>query len=258
MRKKLLDYLSERQSQINNEIEFLEKRIRNTPEGTLKIGHCKGHTQYYVSGKYLKSNETGKARLFAQKTYDKLEIERAKKEKELIDTLLSFLINSQRVIDLLSPKRRALVTPYELSDDEFAQQWLSKPYEKKDISNAARVYKTDKGDLVRSKTEALIANMLFHAGVPYVYEKKKVMKDGQRVYPDFIILNKRTREYFILEHFGMMDDAEYRDVFFRKIKTYMENDILIGVNLFVTFEGQEYGHEFSSDYIKKLIKEVFT
>ena len=55
-------------------------------------------------------------------------------------------------------------------------------------------------------------------------------------YPDFTILKKKTREVYYFEHFGMMDNDEYRSKCFDKIDEYRKNGIYSGKNLIVTFE----------------------
>ena len=56
------------------------------------------------------------------------------------------------------------------------------------------------------------------------------------VYPDFTLLNMRTRENIYWEHLGMMDDATYAENAIQKINTYMQNGIYVGKNLLLTFE----------------------
>lgn len=61
----------------------------------------------------------------------------------------------------------------------------------------------------RSKSEFLIASALKDAGVPFRYECSLYLNGYGTVYPDFTVLNKRTRRVFYHEHLGMMDDINY-------------------------------------------------
>ena len=56
------------------------------------------------------------------------------------------------------------------------------------------------------------------------------------MYPDFKVLNKRTRREYYWEHLGMMDDEEYAAHAMQKIETYAGNGILPGKNLILTHE----------------------
>ncbi|MEE3440399.1 MAG: hypothetical protein VZR07_10670, partial [Ruminococcus sp.] len=52
-------------------------------------------------------------------------------------------------------------------------------------------FETQRGEIVRSKSEVIIADALYYANIPYHYEKP--IKVGDRViYPDFTVLNVKT------------------------------------------------------------------
>ena len=78
--------------------------------------------------------------------------------------------------------------------------------------------------------------MLAFRGVPYRYEYPLKIRGWGVFYPDFYALNVRTREEFILEHFGMMDNPEYLRKFMKKTRIYEKNGIYFGNNLLCTFE----------------------
>lgn len=81
--------------------------------------------------------------------------------------------------------------------------------------------KTLKGDFVRSKSEAIIANMLFVKKIEYHYEEELVL--GEYTFaPDFKIAVKSQRKCKLLEHFGLIGDKDYRDTCMWKIRTYLE------------------------------------
>lgn len=70
-----------------------------------------------------------------------------------------------------------------------------------------RTHRTLSGDDVRSKSEVIIANILYQSHIPFVYEAPLVAPDGSKRVPDFTIdWNGRS---FFWEHFGMLDDDEY-------------------------------------------------
>ncbi|MCW1938930.1 hypothetical protein OMD49_00765 [Bacillus anthracis] len=61
-----------------------------------------------------------------------------------------------------------------------------------------KIYVTQKGERVRSKSEVIIANMLFASGIEYEYEKEIITSNGKKICPDFT-LYKNDRIYY-LEH----------------------------------------------------------
>lgn len=73
----------------------------------------------------------------------------------------------------------------------------------------ALIHRTIRGELVRSKSEVIIANALFENGIAYDYEKPLVI-DGVRKIPDFTIEDANTGRTWYWEHLGLLRDAEYR------------------------------------------------
>ena len=86
---------------------------------------------------------------------------------------------------------------------------------------------TTRGDLVRSKSEVIIANELLHRGFPrYVYEKELVLPDGKTRYPDVTIENDDTGEVFYWEHLGLLHNPEYERRWKQKLADYRDAGIL--------------------------------
>ena len=68
-------------------------------------------------------------------------------------------------------------------------------------------HQTRVGDWVRSKSEVIIANLLFDHGIDYEYEKELAAPDGTKRRPDFTILLNAKEWYW--EHWSMLDDEDY-------------------------------------------------
>lgn len=114
------------------------------------------------------------------------------------------------------------------------------------------IHKTLRGDLVRSKSEVIIANELFNKGIDYEYEKDLELKNGERRSPDFTIEVKEKRMTYYWEHLGMMSDPTYRARWENKKKLYAENGIVEGYNLLISQDGLD--GSFDSSQITKLIE----
>lgn len=76
-----------------------------------------------------------------------------------------------------------------------------------DWYEAGKVHEAITGDMVRSKSEVIIANLLHERGIPFMYEKPLIAKDGTMYLPDFTV-TFRGEEYY-WEHVGMLDDTNY-------------------------------------------------
>lgn len=72
------------------------------------------------------------------------------------------------------------------------------------------IYRTDHGELVRSKSEWIIADKLHAANLGYVYEPELIL-DGKERWPDFVISDERRGVTWYWEHLGRMDLQKYRD-----------------------------------------------
>ena len=77
-----------------------------------------------------------------------------------------------------------------------------------DKFSRGRIHKTLSGDLVRSKSEVIVANILYESGIPFVYEEYLSAPDGSRRLPDFTVEWEGKAYYW--EHLGMLDVEDYR------------------------------------------------
>ena len=116
------------------------------------------------------------------------------------------------------------------------------------------IHKTVRGELVRSKSEVIIANALYYNGLSYEYEPELIL-DGKVKRPDFKIVDGDTGDVWYWEHCGMMSDAKYAKRWKEKEQFYAKHGIERGKNLIVTEEHSGAG--LMSDEIDVLIKDVF-
>ena len=116
------------------------------------------------------------------------------------------------------------------------------------------IHKTARGELVRSKSEVIIADALFHNGLDYQYEPELIL-EGKVKRPDFKIIDADTGEVWYWEHCGMMSDDRYAKRWSDKEKFYAKHGIKRGQNLIVT---EEYtGEGLDSYQINEMIKDIF-
>lgn len=71
------------------------------------------------------------------------------------------------------------LTPLVLTDGMYAEQWIRESYETNPYHPEEKVYPTKKDELVRSKSEVLLADMYYEMGIPYRYEAELRLKNGK-------------------------------------------------------------------------------
>ncbi len=265
-------------SYINGQKAFLEEiigraklDIQTAPKGVIhcKKSHNANQYSYHKSkkdrkGVYVKkSNYELVARIlqrdFASKFLTETEKQYALLNHFLQNYNLDILNNSYLNLPDI---KRTLISPYLLDDDSFAKIWrankiakLSKSFidsRKFPISDELSLC-TECGESVRSKSEKIIADKLFSLEIPYLYEYPLKLSGYKSFHPDFTVLNKRTRQEFILEHFGMFDDTEYCNKALQKLDIYAKHDIIQGKNLLITYETSM--HPINIRSLESLIRE---
>lgn len=98
------------------------------------------------------------------------------------------------------------------------------------------VHRTTRGELVRSKSELVIANYLHAAGLDYAYERElRGEVDSERLRPDFSFIDD-AGDVILWEHLGMLDRPDYAAGWDWKRAWYERNGFRLGENLFTTTE----------------------
>ena len=243
--------IESRKSELRQAIREKKQALQRAPEGRLRIS-AQGETPrfYHVvetgdhTGRYISVKEQPLARKLAQKAYD-LEVLRLAQEE--LDALEQWERRTparvmEEVYDSLSPLRQSLVAPLVQTDEEFLREWESVTWDKDWYRKEKPSYPTNRGEMTRSRIEALIADMLDRNGWPYRYEYPIRLDDGERMrvyHPDFMILDVRNRREILLEHFGLLHVEEYRRQMIEKLQRYEQNGYREGVDIIYTFECEE-------------------
>ena len=194
--------------------------------------------QYYTSLKQAITNNLNQLKTFISKY-----------EEEIID----------EIYDSLIVERKRLITPVQLSIKEQVRLWETEYYEKNNNYPENLRYETEQGDMVRSKSEVIIANLLYkqRKDILYRYEKPLLLTIGgveKIVHPDFTIINIHTGKVVYWEHAGLMDDAHYANDFVRKMNSYVSNGLIIGKDVIVSCETQTLPLDIG--IVKKIIEQV--
>lgn len=224
--------------------KITKEPVHDNPENHLRVIKSHGTYQYYLcsekgdtNGKYIRKKERKLAEEIAQRDYHAQMlkcISNWEKWMEQVQTTMPKVTPAD--IYESAAGRKPLIKPYEISDKEYADNWENAAYRGKGFASDAPEIYSESGIRVRSKSEKIIADKLSTLGIPYRYEYPLKMRRYGMIYPDFLLLNVRTRKEYILEHFGMMDQSDYSRNAIKKINMYAQNGYILGDNLLTTFE----------------------
>lgn len=262
-KRTILDDMNTRLSELNIIEQELESSTSQKAIGTILVYRDKGAPRFYLrerSGKriYLGDDKKETVSALVQKEYLTKLLHAVRDEKGSLEKCIDKLSRTNDLsiaFESLKEEYKPFVRKYKSEDDKYAKKWISERYytTKK---GAEHPITTLRGDHVRSKSEALIADRLFHAGIPYRYEARLLLMSQQEThtyYPDFTILNKRTRKVIYWEHLGKLGDQNYCETNLDKLDVYSRFGIVQGKNLILTYECAN--KPLSTDIVNTLIKE---
>lgn len=121
------------------------------------------------------------------------------------------------------------------------QKWLEEEYEPNEKYLENLKNETINGEMVRSKSEVIIANMLSNYKDKFLYKYEKPLElivngEKQVFHPDFTIIDLRTGNIKYWEHAGRMDEPRYAIDYVKKMNYYLENELMVGRDVIVTYE----------------------
>lgn len=240
------------------EHEQVQNRINqfliNAPKGTLKIQTKNNRPYYYwqyqgedgrMQQQYLPKNQTTITEQLAQKRY-------YEKIKPMVKENLAALYHFEKyyhfheiteAFDSLSSARKELVIPFRKTVKELVREWATEEYEPYQAHPESLRFETENGEMVRSKSECIIANLLYkqRENLLYKYERPidlSIYGKDYTIHPDFTVLNTHTGKITYWEHAGLMDDPKYGSDFVWKYNLYQANNIIPGKDVIFTCESQ--------------------
>lgn len=119
------------------------------------------------------------------------------------------------------------------------------------------IHRTSRGEMVRSKSEVIIADHLARKDIEYSYEQPLVIA-GTTKYPDFTIEDAESGLNYYWEHCGMLHVPRYLHRWKEKLSWYESNDITEagGKNGTLIITRDEANGSIDSSKINKLIDRV--
>ena len=228
--------LQERRKELEQLLGKVERELAGLPEGRLRFSTVSGKTRYYLANgrgkgkdRYLGEAQKDLVVKLARRRYLTELKKAAEAERKAIQSFLDQLpaVAPEDVHAGSRPELQELTPPLALSDEQFREAWL------------ADMQETASGEKLKSRIERIISDAIGNAGLTAVYEPGLYLEGYGPARPDFAILDPRTRKTIYYEHFGMMDDEEYRHRNLPKLAAYHANGFFEGVNFLMTMEGLE-------------------
>jgi len=255
------EQLSCRNDYLKTLLSDITSKLESMPQGKLRISNSSGIPRYYhitdakdTCGKYITKSNFQLAKLLAQKDYlIKLQKE-AKAEMSSLQNHIKNITNLENIYEEINGYRKSLIIPWVLSDEEFRKQWEKNEYKTNSYFEEEKVYVTKNDERVRSKSEVMLADMYKEMDIPYRYEAELILENGKKRYPDFTLLDVKNRRVIYHEHFGLLDEEEYRLNCLAKMDEYRRNGIFPGKNLIITYEAT--GSYLNIKEVRKMIEEI--
>ena len=240
------DYVEQQLKELRLLLKESDKRVaigKRLPNIRVKVSKSNGCNQYYYINPdtkklvYVKKEDLMKVARIIQRDYN---IDVNKAIRKQIDKLEKFIANYDfdaidKVYEKMPSARQQLTNPIILNDEQYVLKWMAEHPAMQNTFPEEGKYKTNRGELVRSKSEKIIADTLDRYGIPYQYEPFLELGNSS-VYPDFAVLNLKKRKTLYWEHLGIVSENDYATKNFKKLQMYEKNGYYLGTNLIITME----------------------
>jgi len=233
---------------IGEALAAAQKYMVGVPKGSVVYRKIGGKTRYYkVDGQqkdrkeiYISTEHIDEVLPLVRKRYYSALITRLTNEAEVLDCIIEKYNPDAKYLPLLDvpAEYRNQIDALVLPMSECCRRWEAAPFECSTFpKEEGSMYETPHGEVVRSRAEYIIADILRRLGLAYHYEERISLNIGGKkydLYPDFTIMHPRTGMLYYLEFFGMMDQPNYMMDAFAKIKKYQAANL--GARLISIFD----------------------
>lgn len=264
----MIDYTKEMKAQLReirtmiNKLEGRKSMYTGLEQGKIIVSKSNGSLQYYlrklgeVKAKYIHSQNKEQVRLMLQREYDEKLIKELYKQEKRMERFLKNhdIARIDSIYENMCAGRKELVTPVKPTQEMRVNKWLDEHQGQKNTISAAPLYKTNKGEMVRSKSEKILADYFYNLKIPYAYESSFMLHDGRVVYPDFALYSVRKDKTVYWEHLGLVDNPEYAIKNIKKLIDYEKSGLILGDTLLLSAESAE--SPLNLEAIKKKVEAV--
>lgn len=264
---KILDFMEDLDLEIKRETGMLERltvSLASAPKGFLNIKERKQGRSYYQEidvqrggRRYRKqiniNNDNRTIVLLMQKKFQKVQLSHCQQNlRYLMKVKENYLtLEIDEISADMSAKYQSVLKQRK---EKLIREKMTAPYPKCPYDARYHIHETDYGELVRSKSEQILANSLYAYGIPFHYEEQFIyaIGEGGDIFPDFTILLP-DGSIIIWEHFGILSKKDYCLRSAKKLNIFQLNGLVLGANLILTMDDNK--GNFSSGIINRIIKE---
>lgn len=237
------------------------KELNTLPKGKL-IGYINnGKYQYYhsktINGKYTRQGigkDQHKKKQLARKEYLIKAIPIIENNIKILAAAIDSYqsITPDYIINKMSAIYKSLPTQYytdkisvhgfhqnrsvDSIKAEELQQWMNAPFDQSTYKPEEKIHTTSRDLKVRTKSELIIAEILYMYNIAFRYEQRLYIRD-KRFAPDFTIQLPDGR-IFYWEHVGLTNSFGYMNDHYYKLKYYQYKNIVPWKNLILTYDNE--------------------
>lgn len=241
----MYEQILSKSSQLEEQIADLKNQLQNSPPGKIGITHDGHRVKFFHvnQGKktYIPKLKQNLAQQLSYKKYLTFLLEEAIHEKKALDTYLkchsSEIPKSEKM--MTEPEYQHLLAPFFKPLSEELNRWMQESYLRNPSHPEHLIHKTASGNLVRSKSEAMIDMILYMNHIPFRYECALTL-GSMTIYPDFTMRHPKSGKTYYWEHMGLMDNPDYSAKAFSKLQLYTTHEIIPSIQLITTYETKEH------------------
>lgn len=245
--KLIEENLMEIKNNLEENIKTIESKLDKNNKDKIWVSKINGKSRFYLLSngekRYLSDNEEDKKKfLIQQEYYRKLNLH-SKVLLKKVNSILKYCDKNKIFIfqENFHPVKVEYIEPINKSWRDLVEEWYKTPYIPNAYKTENLIIPTKSGVQVRSRIEKIIADYLYDNNVKFKYECSVFIKmTKQTFYPDFMVLNPKTGKILLIEYFGLMDNEEYRNDAYKKIKTYEDEGYLHGIDFIYFFESNAH------------------
>ena len=245
----------------------LTKELKRYPKGSLELQRSgKGIRWYWKCPDKEERRKWGKRNKLHLNGRESDRVRLGEEDHAIVTGLRNRRICRSRLKSAEKNKKwvKLLLEHYESSDEKTAIQKLKEPYKSLEgfehyilqghvpvqsenpYHRELLIHKNSVGEYFRSKAEMHISELLLSHGIPYRYEMKLEMPDGEKKYPDFVVKKSESGEKKYIEYFGMIDKEDYANSMVEKINWYLSRGFVPGKNVLFLYESSSSGMDLSA------------
>jgi len=248
-------------------VEKFEKELLMLPIGSISKKRIKGKDYFYhqtcktiqerpkksnkelpdvvkkkqITSKYLKKDDLDVMTGIKRKRFIEKSIPKLRKDLKILEQLSEkyYPYDPSEILNNLSGIYTNIpITEFNREKNKASLEWMDLKEVPNDFFAENLRHITTSGRIVRSKSEAIIANLLDSNHISYKYEVE-IDIENKKCFPDFAIFRKSDNKIIYWEHFGLMSNEDYANAMLHKIDDYHSAGIILWDNLIMTADSLE-------------------